>query len=86
MGENDDWHVYIVECSDGSLYTGISNNVEKRVAAHNNKKGAKYTKTRLPVTLLVSWECGTRSDASKEEYRVKKLTRKKKIELINERK
>ena len=78
------WSVYIVECADGTLYTGISNDVDKRVKAHNNKKGAKYTKTRTPVTMLVTWECGTRSDASKEEYRVKKLTKKKKLELILE--
>jgi len=80
------WSVYIVECSDGTYYTGISNNVEKRIQAHNKGKGAKYTKVRLPVVMLVSWECGSRSDASKEEYRVKKLTKSKKKELINEKK
>ena len=79
------WSVYIVECADGTLYTGISNDVDKRVKAHNNKKGAKYTKTRTPVTMLATWECGNRSDASKEEYRVKKLTKKKKLELILEK-
>lgn len=80
------WSVYIVECADGTYYTGISNDVEKRINAHNSGKGAKYTKTRLPVIMLVTWECGSRSDASKEEYRVKKLTKKKKIGLINEKK
>lgn len=80
------WSVYIVQCSDGTLYTGISNDVDKRVSNHNKGKGAKYTKNRLPVTLLVTWECGTRSEASKEEYRIKKLNRKQKIKLINEKK
>ena len=80
------WSVYIVECNDGSFYTGISNNVTKRVFVHNNGKGAKYTKSRLPVVLLVTWECGTRSDASKEEYRIKKLRRSEKIILIDEKK
>lgn len=73
-----------MECVDGTLYTGISNNVEKRIGDHNSGKGAKYTRARLPVMLLATWECGTRSDASKEEYRVKKLSRKKKLELISE--
>ena len=79
------WSVYIVECADGTLYTGISNNVNKRVLAHNNGKGAKYTKTRLPVVLMYSKEVGDRSEASKLEYKTKKLTRKQKLELINEK-
>ena len=77
--------VYIVECNDGTLYTGISNNVSKRVSNHNLGKGAKYTKTRLPVALKWVKECYNRSEASKEEYRIKKLTRKQKLELINEK-
>lgn len=77
------WAVYIVECADGTLYTGISNNVNKRVLTHNNGKGAKYTKTRLPVVLKWSKSSKNRSEASKEEYRIKKLTRKQKLELIN---
>ena len=82
MKLDENWFVYMVECSDGSIYTGISNNVSKRILAHNSGKGAKYTKTRTPVTLkLVKW-VGNRSEASKEEYRIKKLTRSKKINLI----
>jgi len=84
LNESDHWSVYIVECSDGTLYTGISNDVNKRVLAHNNGKGAKYTKPRLPVALKYSKEVGDRSEASKEEYRIKKLTREGKLELINE--
>jgi putative endonuclease len=76
------WYIYIVECSDGSLYTGITNNLNKRVLTHNKGKGAKYTKTRLPVVLRASFEAEDRSKASKEEYRIKHLSRKEKLELI----
>jgi len=78
------WYVYILECSDGTLYTGITTDLDKRVKTHNNGTGAKYTKTRLPVVLKASFEAEDRSEASKEEYRIKQLTRKEKIELINE--
>ena len=78
------WYVYILECSDGTLYTGITTNLDKRLKTHNNGKGAKYTKTRLPVVLKASFEAEDRSSASKEEYRIKQLTRKEKLELINE--
>lgn len=79
-----DWEVYMVECSDGTLYTGISNDVPKRVLTHNSGKGAKYTKTRLPVVLKWQKQCENRSEASKEEYKVKKLTKKQKLKLIEE--
>jgi putative endonuclease len=79
------WCVYIVECSDKTLYTGISNDVNNRVLTHNKGKGAKYTKIRLPVALKWFKTAINRSEASKEEYRVKKLTRKQKINLINEK-
>lgn len=78
------WYVYILECSDGTLYTGITTDLDKRLKTHNNGKGAKYTKARLPVVLKASFEAENRSSASKEEYRIKQLTRKEKIELINE--
>lgn len=77
------WFVYIVECSDGSLYTGITNNLERRLLTHNNGKGGKYTRTRLPVELKASFEVLNRSEASKEEYRIKQLSRIEKIKLIN---
>ena len=82
----DIWSVYIVRCSDDSLYTGISNNVDKRINNHNTGKGAKYTKPRLPVIKVYDKEIGTHSEAAKEEYRIKQLTRVQKIELINEKK
>jgi putative endonuclease len=77
------WYVYIVECADGSLYTGIATDVNKRIDTHNKGKGAKYTKTRLPVVLRASFEAENRSLASKEEYRIKQLTKKQKLALIS---
>lgn len=82
---NNRWVVYMVECNDGTIYTGISNNVLKRIENHNAGKGAKYTKRRLPVLLKGVWECNDRSEASKLEHQYKKLTREAKIELINEK-
>ena len=60
------WYVYIVLCSDNTYYTGISNNVDKRIIAHNNKKGAKYTKSRLPVKLVYTKYFGNRQDFKKK--------------------
>ena len=79
------WYVYILECSDLTLYTGISNDVEKRIETHNNKKGAKYTKTRTPVKLMYQQTFETKSLAAKEEWRIKQLTRIQKISLINQK-
>lgn len=77
------WAVYILECSDGSFYTGISNNVEARINTHNASKGAKYTKSRLPVTLVFQENNFTKSESLRREIEIKKLTRKKKMELID---
>ena len=77
------WFVYIVRCSDGTLYTGITTDLQKRVTAHNSKRGAKYTSTRTPVTLVWSQPSENRSTASKEEYRIKQLSRKEKLTLID---
>ena len=76
------WVVYLLECSDGTIYTGITNNLKKRIDKHNSGKGAKYTRARLPVKLLAYDDYVDRSEASKVEYLVKKLSRAKKIELI----
>lgn len=78
------WKVYIIECSDLTYYTGITNNVEKRIDTHNKKKGAKYTKTRTPVKLVYQQSFETKSLAAKEEWRIKQLTRNQKILLINQ--
>ena len=79
------WYVYIVECSDGSLYTGITTDIQRRIHEHNNtKKGAKYTRSRRPVTLLWSKSLDTQSEALVSEIQIKKLNRTKKLALINE--
>lgn len=79
----DMWFTYIVKCSDGSLYTGITTDVERRIDEHNHSsKGAKYTKTRRPVNLVYQEEQENRSTASKREYQIKKLSRKDKLKLI----
>lgn len=76
------WYVYILQCADGTLYTGITTDVNRRLNEHNSGKGAKYTRTRLPVMIVAVSEAGSRSEASKEEYRIKQLTREQKLKLI----
>lgn len=75
-------YTYIVECSDGTLYTGWTNDLEKRIKMHNSGKGAKYTKTRLPVVLKYFEEFQTKEEAMSREYKIKQLTRKEKQKLI----
>lgn len=77
------YFVYIVECSDKTLYTGITVDITKRIDEHNNSdKGAKYTRVRRPVTLKYSENHPDRSSATKREIEIKKLSRMKKMELI----
>lgn len=76
------WKVYIIQCADNTLYTGISNNVDKRMEAHNAGKGAKYTRVRLPVKLVYQENAEDRSTASKREAKIKKLSRTQKLKLI----
>ena len=76
------WHVYIIECSDGSLYTGITNDLDKRITAHNDGWGAKYTKSRRPVRLRYSEPAADRKNASRREYAIKSFSRVKKMQLI----
>lgn len=76
------WHVYVVQCSDGSLYTGIAKDVQKRVSQHNMGRGAKYTHGRLPVVLKAQWDMASHSAALKEEYRIKQLSRAEKLLLL----
>lgn len=84
MNENRDiWFLYMVQCSDGTLYTGITNDLEKRVEAHNSgKDGARYTKSRRPVKLVYSEQAESKSAAARLEYRIKKLPRSKKKRMI----
>ena len=77
------YHLYILLCSDSTLYTGITTDLKRRVSEHNSSKlGAKYTSIRRPVLLVYSKKFKNRSLASKEEARIKKLTRGEKLELI----
>lgn len=73
------WYVYILKCSDDSLYTGITNNLQKRIKNHNDGTGAKYTKGRAPVTLLKHFIVSSKSEALKLEIKIKKLPREGKL-------
>lgn len=76
-----DWIVYILKCSDSSLYVGITNNIENRVRAHQNGKGAKYTRGRGPFKIIYQEQCVTRSAASKRELEIKSLNHEEKLKL-----
>lgn len=76
-------YVYILRCNDDSLYTGWTNNLEKRIKAHSNGKGAKYTKARLPVELVYFEEYENKIEAMRREYAIKQLKRSEKLMLIN---
>ncbi|MEW8956734.1 GIY-YIG nuclease family protein [Clostridium sp.] len=75
-------YVYILECGDKTLYTGWTTNLERRIKVHNEGKGAKYTRARLPVSLLYHEEFENKVDAMKREYAIKQLTREKKMKLV----
>lgn len=75
-------YTYILECNDKTLYTGWTNNLEKRLKAHNDGKGAKYTKSRLPVRLVYYEEFDSKEEAMQREYRIKRLNRTEKMSLI----
>lgn len=76
------WYLYILRCGDGSLYTGITTDVQARLDAHRAGKGAKYTRGRAPLELVYSETCGDHSAALKREYEIKALPRAEKIKLI----
>ncbi len=75
-------YIYIVECRDNTLYTGYTNDLDKRIKTHNEKKGAKYTRGRTPVVLKYYEEFDHKIDAMKRESQIKKLRRAKKILLF----
>jgi len=79
---SSEYYVYILKCFDGTLYTGITNNVKKRIAFHESKKGSKYVRSRLPIKLLYKENCKTKSEALKREIAIKKLSRKDKLEIL----
>lgn len=78
------WYVYMLECSDGTIYTGITNDIHARVATHNCGKGAKYTRSRTPVVLKASMKYENKSEAAKAEYALKKLSKQQKLIFIKE--
>ena len=78
------WKLYILRCGDGTLYTGITTDVEKRLEAHRTGKGAKYTRGRSPLELVYREDCGDHSTALKREIEIKKLTRDEKEQLISQ--
>lgn len=75
-------YTYIVECSDGTFYTGWTNDLQKRIAVHNQGKGAKYTRCRLPVVLRYYEEFEEKKEAMQREYQIKQMNRKEKLKLI----
>lgn len=79
------WKLYMLRCRDGSLYTGITTDVEKRLEAHRSGKGAKFTRGRGPLELVYQEECGDHSTALKREIEIKALTREEKLNLIGQK-
>ncbi|HEY1074090.1 MAG TPA: GIY-YIG nuclease family protein [Patescibacteria group bacterium] len=77
------WFTYILECRDGTLYTGITTDLEKRVIKHNDGTAAKYTATRRPVKMLWHESCADRSTATKRELEIKSLSRQEKLKLLS---
>ena len=76
------WYLYVLRCGDGTLYTGITTDVERRLEEHRQGRGAKYTRGRGPLELAYQEECGTHSEALKREYAIKQLSREEKENLI----
>ena len=84
MNGNHDNFVYILRCADGTYYTGWTNDPKKRLAAHNAGRGAKYTRSRLPVELVYCETCGSKGEALSREIQIKNLTRQEKEALIEQ--
>ncbi|OGW69144.1 MAG: hypothetical protein A2036_00195 [Omnitrophica bacterium GWA2_50_21] len=80
--KRDKWFLYVLECNDGSFYTGITNNMDRRLQAHQEGKASKFTRTRRPVKLLYQESCAGRTAALVRECAVKSLPRKKKEKLV----
>ena len=78
-------YAYILRCGDGSLYTGWTNDLEKRLAAHSSGKGGRYTRSRLPVELVYHEAFETKEEAMSREWHIKKLSREEKLRLISEK-
>ncbi len=74
--------VYMVRCRDGTLYTGYTNNIPRRIAAHNAGKGGHYTRAHRPVTLIATWAFTTKGEALRAEWQIKHLSRAQKLRLV----
>ena len=79
------YYVYLLRCADDTLYCGYTDDVQKRVKAHNDGKGAKYIKSRRPVELVYTEECSSKSDALKRECAIKRMPRVQKLAMIQEK-
>jgi predicted GIY-YIG superfamily endonuclease len=84
MRNNKGWHLYLIHCSDNSLYTGITTDISRRIKEHNQKKGGMYTRNRTPVELVYQEPHPSKSSALKREIQIKKWPRLKKVKLIKE--
>ncbi len=82
--EKTDWIVYLLRCSDNSLYCGVTNNLDNRIEKHNQGTASKYTRARLPVKLAAIKKDLTKSQAFKLEYRLKRMPAKKKVAFLTE--
>jgi predicted GIY-YIG superfamily endonuclease len=76
------WYLYILKCCDGSLYTGIARDLQQRLQAHNGGTASRYTRSRLPVSVIYQEHCRGRSSALRKEYAIKQLSRKEKEDYI----
>jgi len=77
-----EWYVYLIECKDGKIYTGITNDLDRRIKQHNRGQGCRFTKFRIPVKLLYNEQCISKEIALSREAAIKGLTREKKLELV----
>ncbi len=79
------WYIYVIRCNDGTLYTGATTDIGRRVKEHNKKKGGRYTRSRLPVKLVYNEKCATRSKALRREAEIKSYPRVEKLSLVMRR-
>ena len=77
------WYVYILQCADGTLYTGITNDIDRRLKAHNAGTASKYTRVRRPVAMVYQEEIDTKGNALRRELQIKSMSRQHKIDLLN---
>jgi len=82
---SDSWLVYLLRCSDGKIYTGVTNDLDKRLAAHNRGDASRFTRGRLPVTLLCTSGPLAKAEAFRLEYRIKRLPKEKKLAVLKDR-